>query len=64
MIFCVYRTNSFLDNPQPCPTAYKEGENWYIKIDTLEELLDFRREIDEELVFNLNTIEIYDDYRE
>lgn len=57
-------------NKQPCKNAYKENGFWYIDIETLEELLNLSKGIDEELIVSSEGandepyIEIYDDYRE
>ncbi len=64
MRFLVTRTSSCLDY-SPCQGAYQgtEPNDWFIDINTLEELMAFQKRY-EELVLNSDSIEIYDDYRE
>ena len=60
MKFMIRRTSG--EEP-PCPKAKEKDGEWYIKIKTLEELIDFVKE-NGEVVLDENRIEIYDDYRE
>lgn len=82
MIFNIYRTSNiiFSKNKPPCDKAFiKEfeghGKDWFIELNTLEELLSFKEEIGEPIIIDNNfwknnsigvkyAIEIYDDYRE
>jgi len=42
-----------------------EVERWFIEINSLEELITFAKEVNQEgIIFNDETIEIYDSYRE
>ena len=67
------------EQPKPCKNAIKrtyrvkpwdfldtmeEGVDWLIEINTLDELLDLRKEVGEELIIGDGTIEIYDTRRE
>lgn len=71
MEFRVVRSSQFSDEkPRNVKEIYKKGDNWYIKINTLEELLAFENKYGN-LIISKNwdnqeemQIEIYDDYRE
>ena len=60
----------FKEENKPCKNAvlktYGNGvEEWTVEINTLEDLLALRKEVNEELVIGLNdTITIYDDFIE
>ena len=60
----------FKEENKPCKDAvlktYKNGEKeWIVEINTLEDLLAIRKEVNEELVIGLNdTITIYNDFIE
>lgn len=60
----------FKEENKPCKNAvldaYGNGvKGWTVEINTLKDLLDLRKEINEELVIGLNdTITIYDDFIE
>lgn len=71
MEFRVTRSSQFSDEkPRDVKGIYKKDDNWYIKINTLEELLAFYKEYGDLIISeNLDNkeemqIEIYDDYRE
>ena len=71
MEFRVIRSSQFDDmKPRNVKGIYKKDDNWYIKINTLEELLAFYEEYGDLIISeNLDNkeemqIEIYDDYRE
>lgn len=57
---------------QPCDKAYRgdddddefDNPQWYIDIDSLEDLQELREEVKCSLIVSKETIEIYDDYRE
>lgn len=58
---------------KPCEKAYiKDNGNgkieWYIEINTLEDLIKLQKEVNEEFIFNVESpqpfIEIYDFWRE
>lgn len=71
MEFRVTRSSQFFDEkPRNVKNIYKKGDNWYIKINTLEELLAFENKYGA-LIISKDwdnqdgmQIEIYDDYRE
>ena len=71
MKFRVIRSSQFSDEkPRNVKGIYKKDDNWYIKINTLEELIDFYNQYGS-LIISENwdnekemQIEIYDDYRE
>ena len=71
MEFRVIRSSQFYDEkPRNVKEAYQKGKNWYIKIGTLEDLIDFYNKYGD-LIISGNwdnkkemQIEIYDDYRE
>lgn len=60
----------FKEENKPCKNAflkvYENGnKEWVVEINTLEELIALRKEVNEELVIGLNdTITIYDDFIE
>lgn len=80
MKFHITRTSVYDPEEQPCRNAYsgewsKEDDRhvWYIDIDTIEQLMELRAEVGEELIIGtswlsacdgLPQIEIYDTYRE
>ncbi len=82
MIFHIYRTNNFVfsENNPPCDKAFiKEfeghGKDWFIELNTLEDLLNLKEEVDEPVIIDDDfwkdnnigvkySIEIYDTYRE
>lgn len=82
MRFYVKRTSGEYDK-KPCEQAKVEthtdgdGFNWYVQVNTLEELCALQDEIGSELIFGIGEVrkgpdkyekvymlEIYDDYRE
>lgn len=73
MKFIVSRT-SIWNNDSPCaeakPEMFEDGPNWTIEINSLEELIAFRKKYGEIILTASrypeidNEIEIYDDYRE
>lgn len=78
MKFIVVRT-SYRDEEgkKPCKNCFQEeiikkngykGNKWVIEINSLEELMEFQKDIGEEIIISRyeegNYIEIYDDYRE
>ena len=72
MLFRVYRTSCFGGSEgKPCGNAIFNGEDWFVEINSLEELLELIEEQDEDIIikpkrsgYPFQTIEIYDDYRE
>ena len=78
MEFKIHRTSEFDRNVQPHPRAYRKcvplpsdrvydsKYDWYITVDSLEELLALARECDLVILDRGDsaTIELYDDYRE
>ena len=71
MEFRVTRSSQFLDEkPRNVKNIYEKGDGWYIKINTLEELIAFENKYGA-LIISKDwdnqeemQIEIYDDYRE
>lgn len=64
MEFMITRTSLLLESSEkPTGKAYKEGEFWYIKINSLEELVELTKE-EGEIIINGDFLEIYDSYRE
>ena len=71
MEFRVIRSSQFSDEkPRDVKNIYEKGNNWYIKINTLEELIAFEKKYGH-LIISENwdnekemQIEIYDSYRE
>ena len=71
MEFRIIRSSQFSDEkPRNVEGIYLKDDNWYIKINTLEELIDFYNQYGD-LIISENwdnkeemQIEIYDDYRE
>lgn len=65
MKYRIYRTSDYWGTKkQPCDIAYKEGDEWHIDIDSLEELDKLVDEVNSEIIIGYGWIEIYDDYRE
>lgn len=77
MIFNIYRTNNFVfsEKRPPCDKAFIKEKDWFVELNTLEDLLNLKEEIGEDVIisdypFRCNnigvehSIEIYDDYRE
>ena len=48
----------------PTDRKLTEFQYYYIIINNLKELVQFKNEINEELIFDDGALEIYDDYRE
>lgn len=70
MKFIVTRTSQW-DNEKPCENAKLDNEvnlwgdkQWYIEINTIEELMAFKQEVGFAIIIGNNSIEIYDGYRE
>ena len=82
MIFNIYRTSNiiFSENKPPHNKAFiKEfeghGKDWFIELNTLEDLLNLKEEVGEPIIINddfwkdnnigvKHSIEIYDTYKE
>jgi len=75
MKFVVTRASDLLGNKKPCKNAkkelinYKNGsdEEWTIEINTLEELINFSKEVGNNLVLSVDDnleLTIYDSYLE
>ena len=60
----------FKEENKPCKNAFRKvyennRQEWVVEINSLEDLLAIRNEVNEELVIGLNdTITVYDDYIE
>lgn len=71
MIYKIWRTSSWgYQETAPCSNAYR-GENdetnypqWFVEINTLEDLQMIQMETKRPLILGIETIEIYDEYRE
>lgn len=63
MEFMITRTSLWTNNQKPTQKAYKEGGNWYIKINSLDELIELTRK-EGKIIIDEDFLEIYDDYRE
>lgn len=69
MKFTVTRTSQW-DNEKPCERAKFDevdiwgDKRWYIEINTIEELMAFKREVGVPIIIGSDSIEIYDGYRE
>jgi len=70
MRFYVLRTSSdSSSSTPPCDSATQDGSKWFIDVNTLEELLCFKDNLQGYEVIltgnpNNRMLEIYDDYRE
>lgn len=77
----IYRTTGYRPKEAPVEGAYAEivdrtpnnpgvaiWREWFLDIETLEDLAELHKKVEHELVFFVNdgqpTIEIYDNYRE
>ncbi len=64
MNFRIHRTSdSLYPEKPPCEESYKDNEEYYIEISSLEDLIDFADKHGD-LVISRGSIEIYDTYRE
>lgn len=71
MKYKIWRTSSWgYQEEAPCSAAYR-GENdetnypqWFVEINTLEDLQMIQMETKRPLILGIETIEIYDEYRE
>lgn len=68
MKFRIYRTSNLFSENCPCEGAFKEGDKWYINIES-ENLEGLMKLIEKEGSIIISSpqspvIEIYDDYRE
>ena len=67
MRFVVSRTTVWRNEIQPCEEAKREGENWIIELNSIDELLKFVDKYGDlvlQFFDNRYEIEIYDGYRE
>lgn len=70
MKFKIFETSSFNEEKYPCKNAIKENEDFFVNIDTLEQLLELLYEVKTSIIIskgydgNKYTIEIYNDWRE
>lgn len=82
MEFEIYRTSSIWSmkggkSEKPCDEAYQKGiaptpkKDWFIRIETLDELINLATKQEESLIispkseaYDYPSIEIYDNYRE
>jgi hypothetical protein len=57
---------STLSYSQPCADAIKENDNWFVEVNTLEDLNRLCEEVDCDIIFNSKekVIVVYDDYLE
>lgn len=67
----VDRTSFWYGTSGPCKKAIKEGEDYFINVDTIEQLIELIEEVKYPLIISRDLlerseykIEIYDDYRE
>ena len=52
MKFTVTKTSDYLGSKQPCENSYKEGKEWVIEIESLDDLMLFISENEYEVVIN------------
>jgi hypothetical protein len=64
MKYKISRTSNWWGVEQPCKKAYKENHEWYIDINSIEEIQELIDEVKTQVIIGFNDIEIYDDYRE
>ena len=67
MKFRITRTSSYLSKGQPCGGSFKEGDLWFIEVQTIDDLMELVKAQDELIVSlrdGIPALEIYDDYRE
>lgn len=71
MKFQIFKTSSFNEEKCPCKNSIKENEDFFVNINTLEQLLELIDEVETSIIIskggydeNEYTIEIYDDWRE
>ena len=68
MKFKIDRASCILNEPQPSKKSYQEDGEWYITIETLEQLLELYDEVGRQcsglILYERNEITIYDDYIE
>lgn len=67
--FVVFRTSDWYGEKKPCEEAIQKGEDWFVTLKDMDELLSFIRKYGHCVVSNykgneLPCIEIYDYYRE
>ena len=65
MIFRIVRASNIRDDA-PCPVegAVKEGGDWRIQVDSLEELMSLQNRCGSDLILSAEALWIYDDYME
>lgn len=70
MKFEICRTSDYEDSKQPHPKAYKVNDDWYINIDSLENLIQLCKDVENNgidqfgIIMSSKKIEIYDGFRE
>ena len=67
--FKIKRTSFMYGNKEkPTEKAYKRGDDWYIKLNSLEHLIELSKNEKMKIIIdatgNIKTLEIYDDDRE
>lgn len=63
MVYEITRSSDWWGENQPCKSAYKSEDKWYIEINTLEELQELIK-CEGKVIVGKSSIEIYDGYRE
>ena len=63
MEFMITRTSFWESSNKPTEKAYEKDGDWYIKINSLEELIELTKK-EGEIIIGGDYLEIYDDFRE
>lgn len=70
MRYTISRTSDWLGSEQPCSQAYQNGVDrsgapiWCVDVNSLNDLQSIVKETNSPVILGLDSIEIYDDYRE
>jgi hypothetical protein len=66
MRFAIRRVSWWANDPDnsPCASAIWDGEQWYVELGTLEDLMASIDESGDNLIVSRDEIEIYDGYNE
>lgn len=67
MKFAIRRADTDRQHEKPHPAAVFDGEDWWIEINTIDDLLNIMREVKSDLIieqYREPSILIYDDYIE
>jgi hypothetical protein len=48
----------------PCKNAVKDSDDWFVELETLEDLIALHKEVGDDLIVSEGSIWVYDSYME